>query len=754
MPTGPYEIPNVETDIRAVYTNNTYTGAMRGFGSPQIIFAQESLMDEIAEICGISPYDIRKLNGYKQGSLTASNQRLSKHKVSLMEVVDSTLKKAGYKKKLSFYQKLNKQDDQYKYGIGFAASFRGCSLGAEGIDASSAIVSVQADGSVYVLAGLNENGQGMRTTFSQIAAEVLGIDYNNVTFLEPQTATITDGGPTVASRSTLIGGQAVLNAAEQVKKTIFNVIKKELNVTKLSQTEWKKNKISTRNNPENRKCILFKKAVEKTYQAGENLSSYGWYKAPKVSWEDKTGQGDAYFTYVYGCQLAEIKVDTSTGKIDVLKITASHDVGKVINQLGAEGQVYGGVTQGLGYGILEDYNIIEGDVKSKNFDEYLIPTVKDVPCIDVNLIENPDNTGPFGAKSLGEPTLEITSAAINNALAFATGKRFYQIPLTLEQVYLGKNLKKPVRQSEVLNSINYKIHGKEVNKKAPRITDIEIYTPKSLRETLSIYSTGKYKLLAAGTDVLIELRMETQPLKLLNILNLKSLLGIKENRKSIVIGANVTFSEIINNKLLIKNYPMFVKACRTIGSIQIRNRATLGGNIMNAAPCADSVPPLIIYNAIVVLKSIKGTRKVPIEDFIGGGYKTKINTSEILSSIIIPKPENKKYYTSYYQLGRRNAMNITRLSVGILMTFSKNNIIEECRIVEGALLHKPMRLRKIEEILIGNELNSGIINRIEEPLHKLIYDEIGSRWSSEYKMPVFVNICKDVLKDILDQKSN
>ena len=172
--TGPYEIENVQTDIRSVYTNNTYTAAFRGFGSPQIIFAQESLMDEIAAICNLSPLEIRKLNGFKQGSVTASGQVLSEHKVALDEVIDIAIERSAYAKKLEDFKKLNSTSERYKYGIGFACSYRGCSLGAEGTDATSAIVSVQADGSIYVLAGLNENGQGLRTTFCQIAAEILG----------------------------------------------------------------------------------------------------------------------------------------------------------------------------------------------------------------------------------------------------------------------------------------------------------------------------------------------------------------------------------------------------------------------------------------------------------------------------------------------------------------------------------------------------------------------------------------------------
>ncbi len=741
--TGPYEIENIQTDIKAVYTNNCYTAAFRGFGSPQIIFAQESLMDEIAEICGISPLEIRQINGYGQGSITASGQKLSGHKVSLLQVIKEAVKKSNYKNQIKKFQELNKINKRYKLGIGLSCSFRGCSLGAEGTDATSAIVSVQADGSVYVLAGLNENGQGLRTSFCQIASEVLGVDIDKVVFLEPQTATITDGGPTVASRSTLMGGKATLQAAEEVKKVIFKVIKKDLKVENIEDTIWAKGFIKKNKPAENIKPIKFEDAAEKAYGAGLNLSAYGWYSSPEVSWEESTGQGNAYFTYVYGCQVAEIEVDTFTGKINILNITAAHDVGKVINRLGAEGQIFGGVAQGIGYGVLEDFNIQNGEVKSNNFDEYLIPTIKDINHIEPVLIENPDKFGPFGAKSLGEPTLELTSAAINNALAFATKKRSYQIPLTLEQVFLGKNLKKPSRQSE-------DIHLSKNKKLSPKISNIKITTPASLDESIDILNKKKCKILAGGTDLIIRLRMKSEQQELLNIYNLPQLKGITENNSGISIGSLVTFSEIIKNKIIVTNFPVLVKACSLIGSPQIRNRATIGGNIVNAAPCADAVPPLILYNAKLILKSQKGTREIKIQDFIIKSYQTKIKPDEILVSIKVPKPE-KKYYYSYFQLGRRNALNITRMSISAIVSLDKNNLVEECRLVDGSLFSHSQRLTVIEDLITGKELNNIIISEIEKPLFELINREIGNRWSSEYKMPVFINLVKSVLKDIKDK---
>jgi len=266
--TGPYEIDNVLTDIKGIYTNNTYTAAFRGFGSPQVIFAQESLMDEIAEICGITSLEIRALNGYKQGSITASGQKLSQHKVSLSQVIDEAVKKSSYHEKFEQFKKVNASSKRYKYGIGLACSYRGCSLGAEGTDASSAIVSVQADGSVIVFTGVNENGQGLRTTFCQVASEVLGVELDKITFLEPQTSTITDGGPTVASRGTLVGGNATIQAAEIVKKRIFEIIKDDLKVQDIDETEWVNGLIERKDKDPEIAAIKFSEAAEKAYWDG------------------------------------------------------------------------------------------------------------------------------------------------------------------------------------------------------------------------------------------------------------------------------------------------------------------------------------------------------------------------------------------------------------------------------------------------------------------------------------------------------
>ena len=734
--TGPYEVENVETEVKAIYTNNTYTAAFRGFGSPQIIYAQESLMDEIAQICSVSPYEIRKINGYKQGSITASGQKLESHTVSLSEVMEKAVDKSAYQKKVKEYAEKNKSSKRFKFGIGLACSFRGCALGAEGTDATSAIVSVQADGSAYVFTGLNENGQGLRTTFSQITAEVLGLPYDKVHFLEPQTAAITDGGPTVASRGTIMGGNAVIIAAKEVKNRIFEAIKNDLQIEKIEDTTWENGEILAKSE----KKILFEEACNKAYFAGVNLSAYGWYKAPNVSWQEETGQGNAYFTYVYACQLADIIVDSYTGKIEVNKITAAHDMGKAINKLGVEGQIYGGVTQGYGYGVLEHYNIQNGKVKSENLDEYLIPTIKDIKDIEAIIVENPDVDGPLGAKSLGEPTLELGSAALNNAVSFALGKRFYEIPLTLEKVFLGKQLVKPSRASEKESA---------EKKQLFRVSNVSVTTPKNLKEALNFLNQEKFKILAGGTDVVISLRKELKKTNLLNIDLLPELKGIEIFDSKIEIGSNVKISTLVNNKDIQKHFPMLIKAISLIGSLQIRNRACLAGNIANASLSADSVPPLIAYKAKVLLESVDNKRELAISDFIIKGYQTQLKDNEIITKIIIPI-EKKNFKYSYFQLGRRGAVNITRLSIAVLLELQGNSKVKEIRIVPGALFNKFERFSEIENYLKDKELNEEIIEKTTEILSEKIEKEIGGRWSSEYKKPVFLNLFKNSLNELLN----
>ncbi len=739
---GPYNIPNVRVDVTGVYTNNNYTSAYRGYGAPQVIFANESLMDEVASCFNISPVELRRRNVLKQGDTSMAGQVFSEHTVSAQEVLDRALASAEYCEKRELYAQLNALNGPIKYGIGLALSHRGCSLGAEGLDASSALIQINADGSLNLSTSVSENGQGLQTTMSLIAAEAFGLSLEQVMFTDPATAMIADGGSTVASRGTLMGGQAVLSAANKIKKSMVAAVGKQLNANSISDLCWKEGKVFNCQQPE--LCMPFGEVVTVTKASGANLSAYGWHVAPDIHWDEHKGTGSPYFTWVYGCQIADVAVDTRTGKITINHITAVHDVGKVINKVGIEGQIYGGVVQGMiGYGMLEDFNTAHGEVKSENFDTYLLPTIKDVPPITVIAVENHDKAGPYGAKVIGEPSLELGAAALNNAVSFAIGRWNRQIPLTLEQVRLGYNLKKPERQSELQA-------GQTEKKQVLRLNNLEVHNPASLSEALQALKEPGATVIAGGTDQLVQARMQTNHTRLVNIAGLKELSQIVKADDGLAIGAAVCFSDLVAHPAVRERYPLLVTACRTIGSLQLRNRATIGGNIVNAAPCADSVPPLIILDAEVELQSASGVRYLPLSHFIEAGYRTSLKAGEMLTRVLIPGPQTEVQQHRYLQLGRRNALNITRQSLTGQFSLSKDGKLTFCRLVDGALFSKPQRLYDIETCLMGKVLSVASIEEAALELNHKMEAAIGNRWSAPYKMPVYLDMFRQMLGDVLN----
>ena len=294
--TGPYYCENVKTDVYAVYTNNNYTGAMRGFGSPQVNFAIESMMDELGEKVGKDPLEIRLQNGFKDGAVTATQQKLT-HKVSLMEVLTKATEAADFRTKWKKYRTAPAAPK--KRGIGLACSYRGVSLGAEGVDAAGAIVSVQTDGSVIVSSGITDMGQGAQTQMSQIAAEVLGISMDRIRFLNTNTSRVPDSGPTVASRGTIMGGSAAKKAAEIVRATLLGVGAEMVKLA-ADKCELADNYLVEKRS--GKRLASFTEVAAECFRRGKAMHALGWHKAPPTSWHEEEGKGDAYFTFVYARQ--------------------------------------------------------------------------------------------------------------------------------------------------------------------------------------------------------------------------------------------------------------------------------------------------------------------------------------------------------------------------------------------------------------------------------------------------------------------
>jgi len=439
---GPYAIPNIKTDIYGVYTNTIYGGAYRGFSAPQIVFANESLIDELAEELNMSPQEIRLRNCLKPGDEMGTGQILIPGKIPapLENIIKDICKKTDFESKRKKYIKERKSSDPIKKGIGISCTFRGAGLGGEGIDTASATVTIDIDGSILIQSGLVEMGQGMRTAHAQIVAEVLGVSLDRITFCNTDTSITLDSGPTVASRGTLAGGNAMLIAARKLLERLHKqaAIMLDCDIKGIvSENNYIFNRF------DGSKKLTFEEVVEECLkEQGLSLSAQGWYTPGPEKLSSETGRGNAYPTYSYGASVIELSVDTQTGKINIKKITAAYEIGRAINPQIVKGQFYGGILQGLGYSLTEEVKDKDGYLETKNFDDFLVPSSLDMPEIEVTIYESDDPIGPFRAKSVGELGIELIAPAVANALYNATGKRIREIPLNLERVLLGKTLRK------------------------------------------------------------------------------------------------------------------------------------------------------------------------------------------------------------------------------------------------------------------------------------------------------------------------
>jgi CO/xanthine dehydrogenase FAD-binding subunit len=321
------------------------------------------------------------------------------------------------------------------------------------------------------------------------------------------------------------------------------------------------------------------------------------------------------------------------------------------------------------------------------------------------------------------------------------------LPLTLEQAFLGKNLRKPSRASEAVFECRRSSDGKNT----PRITQMEVHTPKTLKEALALLAEKPYTVLAGGTDVMIQLRKETEDKSLLNIYHLPELRGIDAGEKDIVIRAMTPITDILDHTETATTLPLLSRAIQQIGSTQIRNRATLAGNLVNAAPCADSVPPLLVYEASVKLQNASSSRIIPVSQFIERNYQTCLADNELLTEIIIPRLDHRHTCIAFHKLGRRNALNITRISAALLLQRDDDGKVIDCRLACGSLFNRPLRLCEVESRLVGSRLTSDTIEGILPALETMIEEAIGGRWSSEYKKPVFLNMIRDLLLQTLPE---
>lgn len=426
---GPYSCPNVRVRANSWATNTVPYGAFRGFGAPQAIFALERHMDEVAAALGIDPVEFRRRNFLHDGDTTATEQ-VMREPVIMDQLLERALRESDYHARRARFAREN-PSSAVKRGLGIACFYHGSGFTGSGerILNSLAGLDVTPERKVRVLVSNTEFGQGTNTVLTQIAAESIGIDYEDIIMAAADTGMVPNSGPTVASRTVMVVGRLIERAGVQ----LVEMLREHAGLgAKFTPKE-------------------FFAACERYRTAKGEVASLVRYEAPPgIFWDDEKYRGEAYPSYAWSIHVAQVAVDTVTFSAEVEEFWAVQEVGRVLNPVLATGQIEGGIAQGIGYALYEKVVLQNGHMANNQMTNYIIPTAEDVPPIHVFFEEIPFRYGGYGAKGIGELPHDGPAPAIVNAIKDATGISFHAIPLLPEDLFAGLAAHQQVEEQATL----------------------------------------------------------------------------------------------------------------------------------------------------------------------------------------------------------------------------------------------------------------------------------------------------------------
>jgi CO/xanthine dehydrogenase Mo-binding subunit len=371
---GPYRCPNVVIDGRAVFTNTNPNGAFRGFGAPQTEFAVEVHMDRVADALGMDPVKLREKNALRPGDTTATGQLMGAD-CSALQVLREAVQRSHYRRKRKRWEGTNR-------GIGLALFYHGSGFTGAGEVRLASQCSLATTGrGVEILVASTEIGQGTRTMHAQIVADTLGLPFEQVEVAVPDTARVPDSGPTVASRTCMVVGRILQRCAEDLRSRLGGLT-----------------------------------PAEHFARHGRMVVTKQYEPPPGIHWDEEQYAGDAYATFGWACDVAEVRYDPDTFEVATERMTVVHEFGRPIHPVMARGQIEGGTAQGVGFALLEHVVMQDGGMANAQLTNYVIPTTLDTPRMETVMVENPYPYGPFGAKGVGELPMDGPAPAIVNAI--------------------------------------------------------------------------------------------------------------------------------------------------------------------------------------------------------------------------------------------------------------------------------------------------------------------------------------------------
>ena len=417
-----YQTPACVYDADAVYTNNVFAGSFRGFGNPQATFALERNIDLMAHELGMDRSEIRLINANFPGEVTG--QGLEFHSCGHKQALEAVVKNSGYPE--------NKLGERYKRGFGFASMLHvGGGAKIYPSDGCGTTLKMDPYGFLTIITGSSEIGQGSETVLAMMAAEELGIGLDRIKVINTDTSVKPWDVGVHASRTSFVAGNSLLGALGIFKEKLSTKAAQLLNSTS-DDLVFQEGEIRSRKTGGAFK--IDKIVRELHFKPPHELCEVSYFYEPSSEFQDKNYKGNVSGCYAFAAQAVEVEVDTLTGKVDVLNVHVGQDVGKVLNPLGLEGQIEGGVVMGMGYALSEEMIFEDGYLRNPTFHDYKVPTARDIPEISFYPVETNEETGPFGAKGVAEAPLVPTPAAIANAVSNILDVEINFLPVTPEKV--------------------------------------------------------------------------------------------------------------------------------------------------------------------------------------------------------------------------------------------------------------------------------------------------------------------------------
>jgi CO/xanthine dehydrogenase Mo-binding subunit/CO/xanthine dehydrogenase FAD-binding subunit len=732
---GPYRIPNAALTGRVVYTNNPVGGAFRGFGVTQVTAAMEQTMDMLAEELGVDPLELRLKNGVRRGDVNCVGKTLVSS-TGLMECLERIAEDPIRKPRSEWKESAGPFK---RRGVGMAAMMHATGYGPVVPDYAGAKVELTEEGKIRVYCGVVDMGQGNASTNAQIAGAILGQTPDRMELVLPDTDRTLPSGSASASRCTYTFGNALIEACEALKKRLLVRGAEFLMAGGPEECELIPGKF--RHLVTGREIELERLAVALN---DSERTAVGHFRAPVAAEKIDAGEGMdlhgiPHTLFSYAAHLAAVEIDELTGAVEVKKYLAVSDCGKIINPMTYEQQIHGGVAQGLGLALMEDYEVERGITLTPDFATYLIPTAEDVQRIESVPVEIFEPTGPYGLKGVGEIATNGPLPAVANAIADACGERIFRAPLTAERVLeLVRGKGDPRGPADIRDAPAGGAPRPAQRKGDSGVEDVRVpASAEELREILE--KAPDATVYAGGTDLLVKVRQGAiSPGLLVCLDRIGEFKGARDEGDEVWIGACSTHGELLKDRSIARFFPVLIEALAVLGSPPIRNLGTIGGNIVTASPAGDALPALYVLGASLEISSSHGSRRVDIEDFISGPGCTGLKQGEILTGIRLKKSEYDLHH--YEKVGRRRAQAIATASMAAVLKISPDGIVEKARFAWGSVGPTIVRCPAAEKELRGVrptlEALKSLVPLVEETVSPI--DDI--RASAAYRRIVAGNL--------------